>query len=128
MEIALTAIPTIAIIPFGKEITSTTLDENFIEEMKNISKEHEFWARTMSDAIDQHELNNDMDIVLKKMIDTVPASTSCDPARATTKGLRGMTFASTPFVDPSLLSRSNESFEAVQERLKAFFLSRFVLA
>jgi len=104
MEIALIAIPTIALIPFGKEITSTTLDDNFIEEMKTISNVHEFWAQTMRDAIDQHELDNHTEIVFKRMIDSVPASSSRDPARAATKGLRGMTFASSPFVDPSLLS------------------------
>ncbi len=32
MEIALVAIPTLAPIPYGKEIKSTTLDENIIEE------------------------------------------------------------------------------------------------
>ena len=121
MEIALIAIPTIALIPFGKEITSSTLDDNFIDEMKTISSAHEFWARTMIDAIDQHELDNHTETVLKRMIDSVPASSSCDPARAATKGLRGMTFASSPFVDPSLLNRSNESFEADQEKLKTFF-------
>ena len=54
------------------------------------------------------------------MINTVLASSSRDPARAATKGLRGMIFTSSPFVDPSLLSRSN-SFEADQEKLKEFF-------
>ena len=121
MEIALVAIPTIAPIPFGKEITSTTLNDNFIDEMKAISVELGFWAQTMSDAIDQHELDNHTETVMKRMIDTVPASTSRDPARAATKGLRGMTFASTPYVDPSLLSRCSDSFEADQDALKAFF-------
>ena len=121
MEIALIAIPTIALIPFGKEIICTTLDDNFIDEMKAISCELGFWAQTIRDAIDQHELDNHTETVFKRMIDSVPASSSRDPARAATKGLRGMTFASSPFIDPSLLSRSNESFEADQEKLKAFF-------
>ena len=42
MEIALVAIPTLAPIPYGKEIKSTTLDENFIEEMQAISSAHGF--------------------------------------------------------------------------------------
>jgi hypothetical protein len=121
MEISLIAIPTIALIPFGKEITSTTLDDNFIDEMKAISGELGFWAQTMSDVIDQHELDHHTETVFKRMIDSVPASSSRDSARAATKGLRGMTFVSSPFVDPSLLSRCNDSFEADQEKLKAFF-------
>jgi hypothetical protein len=43
MEIALIAIPTLAPIPYGtKEIKSTTLDDNFIEEIKAILSEHGF--------------------------------------------------------------------------------------
>jgi hypothetical protein len=58
MEIALIAIPTIALIPYGKEIKSTTLDNNFIEEMRAISIELGFWAQTMINAADQHKLDN----------------------------------------------------------------------
>ncbi len=122
MEIALIAIPTLAPIPYGtKEIKSTTLDDKFIEEMKAILSEHGFWAQTMSDVINQHEINNHTEMVLKRMIESVPASSSRDPARAATNGLRGMTFASSPFVDPSLLSRCNDSFDANQEKLREFF-------
>jgi hypothetical protein len=120
-EIALIAIPTIALIPYGKEIKSTTLDDDFIDEMKAISIELGFWARTMIDAVDQHELDNHTDTVFKRMIESVPASSSRDPARAATKGLRNMTFVSSPFVDPLLLSRCNDSFEADQEKLREFF-------
>ena len=121
IEIALIAIPTIALIPYGKEIKSTTLDNNFIDEMKAISIELGFWAWTMIDAVDQHKFDNHTDTVIKRMIKSVPASSSCDPARATTKGLRNMTFVSSPFVDPLLLSRCNDSFEADQEKLREFF-------
>ena len=106
-EIALIAIPTLILIPYGKEITSTTLDDIFIEEMKSILLEHGFWAQRMSDVVDQNEIDNHTETVLARMINTVPASSSRDPARAATKGLRGMIFTSSPFVDPSLLSRSN---------------------
>ena len=84
-------------------IIGTTLDESFIDEMKAISDELGFWAQTMSDAIDQHELDNHTDTVFKRMIDSVPASSSRDPARAATKGLRGMTFASSPYKDQDQL-------------------------
>ena len=120
MEIALVAIPTLAPIPYGKEITSLTLDENFVAEMSTISKEHGFWAQTMRDVVEQHEVDNHTETVLKRIIESVPASSSRDQARAATKGLRGMILAPSPFVDPSLLSRGNR-YEADQEKLKAFF-------
>ena len=47
MEVALVAIPTLAPIPYGKEIKSVILDENFVAEMKSISSAHGFWAQTM---------------------------------------------------------------------------------
>ena len=97
MEIALVAIPTLAPIPYGKEIISTTLDDNFIEEMQAISDAHGFWAQMMSNVVDQHEVDNHTETVLKRMIDSLPPSSSCDPARAATKGLRGMTFVSNPY-------------------------------
>ena len=120
MEVALVAIPTLAPIPYGKEIMSLTLDENFVAEMTSISKEHGFWAQTMRDVVEQHEVDNHTETVLKRIIESVPASSSRDQARAATKGLRGMILAPSPFVDPSLLSRGNR-YEADQEKLKAFF-------
>ena len=120
MEVALVAIPTLAPIPYGKEIMSLTLDENFVAEMTSISKEHGFWAQTMRDVVEQHEVDNHTGTVLKRIIESVPASSSRDQARAATKGLRGMILAPSPFVDPSLLSRGNR-YEADQEKLKAFF-------
>ena len=121
IEIALVAIPTFAPIPYGVEIKSTMLDENFFEEMKAISSAHGFWAQTMNDVVEQHEVDNHTETVLKRITSSVPVSSSRDQARAATKGLRGMIFASCPYVDPSLLSRGNDRFEADQEKLKAFF-------
>ena len=46
MEIALIAIPTLVLISYGKEITSTTLDDIFIEEMKSILLEHSATSST----------------------------------------------------------------------------------
>ena len=68
MEIALIAIPTLVLIPYGKEITRTTLDDIIIEEMKSISLEHGFWAQTMSNVVDQHEFDNHTETVLTRMI------------------------------------------------------------
>jgi hypothetical protein len=53
------------------------------------------------------------------MTSFVPVSTSRDLAPAVTKGLRGMTFDSSPFVDASLLGKN--SFEAHQEKMKEFY-------
>ena len=47
MEIALITIPTITLLPFGKEISSSISDDDFIEEMKSISNRHGFGAQTM---------------------------------------------------------------------------------
>ena len=121
IEIALVAIPTFAPIPYGVEIKSTMLDENFFEEMKAISSAHGFWAQTMNDVVEQHEVDNHTETVLKRITSSVPVSSSRDQARAATKGLREMIFASCPYVDLSLLSRGNDRFEADQDKLKAFF-------
>jgi hypothetical protein len=73
----------------------------------------------MSEIIDQFEVDNHTETVLKRMTSSVPVSTSRDLARAATKGLRGMTFALSPFVDVSLLGK--DSFEAHQEKMKEFY-------
>ncbi len=119
MEIALIAIPTIVPLPFGMEITSTMPDDDFIDKMKGISNAHGFWAQTMADVIDQFEVDNQTKKVLKRIISSLVISTSCDPARAATKGLRNMTFTSTPFPDASLLGKN--SYEADREKMKAFY-------
>ncbi len=119
MEIALIAIPTIVPLPYGMEITSTMSDDDFIDEMKGISNAHGFWAQTMADIINQFEVDNHTEKVLKRIISSPVISTSCDPARAATKGLRNMTFTSSPFPDTSLLGKN--SYEADQEKMKAFY-------
>ncbi len=73
----------------------------------------------MSDIINQFKVDNHTKTILKRMTSSVPVSISPDLARAMTKGLRGMTFASSPFVDASLLGK--DSFEAHQEKMKEFY-------
>jgi hypothetical protein len=53
-EIALIVIPNVAPLPFGEDIKSTILNDNFVEEMQSISVEHGFWAKMMSDAHEQY--------------------------------------------------------------------------
>ena len=119
MEIALIAIPTIAPPPFGKEISSSISDDDFMEERKGILDGHGFGAQTLIDVIDQFEVNNHTKKVLKRIISSPIISTSPDPAHATTKGIRGMTFTSSPFPD-TLLTKKN-SYEVDQDNLQAFY-------
>jgi hypothetical protein len=107
MEITLIAIPTLAPLPYGKEMKSAILDDGFIKEMKGISNEHGFWAQMMRDVINQFKVDNHTKTVLKRMISSIPVSTSHDLACAATNGLRGMTFALSPFVDASLLGKDS---------------------
>jgi hypothetical protein len=41
-NLALVVLPTLAPLPFGKEIKSTMLDDNFLNEMMKISTKHGF--------------------------------------------------------------------------------------
>jgi hypothetical protein len=117
-EISLIAIPTLVPLPYGKEIESTTFDNDFVKEMQKISSKHGFWAKTMSDVIDQVETNNHTEIVFKKIISTAALSSSHNPARAATKGLRTMTFITNPFIELSFIGKS---FEDKQASMKEFF-------
>ncbi len=117
-KILLIAIPTLVPLPYGKEIESTTFNDNFVEEMQKISSKHGFWAKTMSNVINQVETDNHTEIVFNKIISTAAPSNSRDPACAATKGLRTMTFVTNPFVE---LSFDGKSFEDKQVSLKEFF-------
>ena len=105
VEIALIATPNIVPIPFGKEINTTIFDDDFTDEMKSISDGHSFWAQMMVDMIDQFETDNHTEKVFKRLISSTIVSSSCDPACATTKSIRGMTFTSSPYPDVSLLEK-----------------------
>ena len=96
VEIALIATPNIVPIPFGKEINTTIFDDDFTDEMKSISDGHSFWAQMMVNMIDQFETDNHTEKVFKRLISSTIVSSSCDPACATTKSIRGMTFTSSP--------------------------------
>jgi hypothetical protein len=103
MEIALITIPTLLPLPYSKEIKSTILEDDFIEEMEEISSKQSFWVQKMNDVIDQFKTDNHTETVLKRLTSSVAASNSCNPARTATKGLSNMTFAPSPFIDVSLL-------------------------
>ncbi len=59
----------------------------------------------MGSVVDQFETDNHTETVFKHLISLAIVSSSHDPARAATKGIRGMTFASSPFLDVSLLGK-----------------------
>ena len=58
-EITLIVIPTVAPLPYGRDIKSTILDNNYIEEMQAISPKHGFWAKMMVDANGQYAMDCD---------------------------------------------------------------------
>jgi hypothetical protein len=117
-KILLIPIPTLIPLPYGKKIESTTFDDNLVEEMQKISSEHCFWAKTMSNVINQVETNNHTAIVFNKIISSAAPSSSRDPACAATKGLRIMTFVTKPFVELSFVGKS---FKDEQASMKEFF-------
>ena len=97
VKIALIVIPNIVPIPFGKEIISTTTNNDFIDEMQRISNIHGFWAQTMGGVVDQFETDNHTKKVFKWLISSTIV----------------------PFLDISLLGKN--SYKADQEKLKAFY-------
>jgi hypothetical protein len=53
-EIALIVIPTLALLLYSMDIKSIILDNDFIEEMQQLSVEHGFWAKMMVDVHEQY--------------------------------------------------------------------------
>jgi hypothetical protein len=104
-KISLIAIPTLIPLPYGKEIESTTFNDDFAKEMQNISSKHGFWAKSMAKFIDQVETENHTEKVFNKIISSTALSRARDPAFAATKGLRTMTFVSSPFIETSIVSK-----------------------
>jgi hypothetical protein len=58
-DIALIVLPTLAPLPFGRDIESTMLNNDFVEEMAKSRVEHKFWAKMMADAFDQEDTTFD---------------------------------------------------------------------
>ncbi len=117
-KISLIAIPTLIPLPYGKDIESTTFNNNFAEEMKNISSEHGFWAKSMADIIHQVETENHTEKVFNRIISSTAPSRARNPACAITKSLRTMTFVPSPFIETSHVGKS---FKAKQASMKEFF-------
>ncbi len=118
-DIALVVLPTLAPLPFGTDIKSTVLDDNFLEEMKSLSPEHEFWAKMMVDAHDHYATDYEAAPVVKNLSNLARTSTMRDPCQAATKGFRNITHAlSGPIVETS---RPGKSHEREHKKIKELF-------
>ncbi len=112
-------LPTLAPVPFGTEIKSTTLDDDFVKEMARISPEHRIWAKMMVDACTQEDSNHDTMDVVTNLYKSKAASKGCNPCHAASKGFRDAWPSSLgPFVEPS---RAGKHHEHEQEKVREFF-------
>ncbi len=118
-KIALVIVPTLAPLPFGTDIKSTILDDDFIDEMKNNSAEHGFWAKMMADAHEQYASDFDNSSVIKNLTTANVTSARHDPCRAATKGFRDAMLAiSGPIADTSCPGNKHEHEQSI---IKEFF-------
>jgi hypothetical protein len=117
-DIALVILPTLAPLPFGADIKSIALDDDFVEEMKMLSFKHGFWEKMMINAHDQYATDFDTGMVVKNLITSNQTSATRDPCQAAMKGLRNVSHAiSGPIVDTSC---PGKSYECEQNKIKEF--------
>jgi hypothetical protein len=111
-------IPMLAPILYGKGIESTVFDDDFINEMEKMLREHGFWARMMSNAIEQAKTESDISTIVKSMLDT-RTSSHRDPCHAATKGFRQAFIpTSGPFIEAIYVGQKHEAKQAI---LRSFF-------
>jgi hypothetical protein len=117
-DLALCMIPMLTPIPYGKGVESTVFDDDFINEMEKMLREHGFWARMMSNAIKQAKTESDVSTIVKSMLDT-RTSSHRDPCHAATKGFRQAFIpTSGPFIEVSSVGRKHKAKQAI---LRSFF-------
>jgi hypothetical protein len=85
-DIPLIVLPTLAPIPFGRNIESTMLDNDFVKEMAKITVEHGFWTKMMVAALEQEDTTFDTLPVVNNLNVSKAASKGHDPCHAATKG------------------------------------------
>jgi hypothetical protein len=66
-DVALVVLPTLASLPFGADIKSTVLDDNFFKEMKSLSPKHECWPKMMVDVHDHYAMDYEVYSVAKNL-------------------------------------------------------------
>jgi hypothetical protein len=118
-DITLVILPTLAPLPFGADIKSIALDDDFIKEMKTLSFENRFWAKMIVDAHNQYTTDFNTGTVVKSLITSNQTSTTLDPCQAAIKGLKNVSHAiSSPSIDASCLGKS---YKREQGKIKDFF-------
>jgi hypothetical protein len=104
-NLALVVLPTLAPIPFGKEIKSTMLDNDFLKKMIKISPENGFWAKMMVDAFVQEDSDHDTLPIVR------PLPKAAIPAVLPPKvsAMHGPQILDQPLIPPALerVTRSN---------------------
>ncbi len=85
-DITLIVLPTLIPLPFGRDIESTMLDNDFVKEMVKITFEHRFWAKMMADAFEQEDTTFDILPFVNNLNVSRAASKGCNPCRDATKG------------------------------------------
>ncbi len=112
-ENVLIALPTVVPLPFGEEFKSTSFDDSFIKE--KISSKHVFWARTMTDVIEQAKMENDAHTIVGQLMSSRGLTRQLDPVCAATKGICEMTVTASPFIDLTLVgAKTNHELAEVK--------------
>jgi hypothetical protein len=118
-DIALCVVPVLAPIPFGKYIEFISFDDSFIKEMSSISIEHGYWAKLMSNNIEQAKTDSKVKTIVIRLVKSSNKQ-NCDPCCVATKGFRTNTFLDlATFMDTSILG---QRFPTEQAFLKDFFV------
>jgi hypothetical protein len=118
-SLALIVLPTLAPLPFRKEIKSTTLNIDFVVEMAKISVEHGFWAKMMVHAFTQEDSDHNTLPIVTNLNNSKAASKGCDACRAATKGFHSTWPSNSgPFIEPSCIGKRHKQ---EQEKVKEFF-------
>jgi hypothetical protein len=79
IEITLIVIRTFALLPYGADIKSTVLEDDFIKEMLQLSIEHKFWAKMMVNAHEQYASDFNTSLIIKNLTIASVTSARCNP-------------------------------------------------
>jgi hypothetical protein len=117
-EIVFITLLTVVPLPCGKEFESTSFDDSFVKEMEKISSKHGFWARTMTDVIEQAETENDNHTIVGRLLSSRGLTRQHDPICTATKGIHEMTATASPFIDTTFIGAKHNHEQA---EVKRFF-------
>jgi hypothetical protein len=125
-ELTLIALPNAAPVPYGFDLKSSQLDEDFVEEMKKVSDDHGFWAEQMYNAFDQYDKDHGTEQVvenLTNMIKNEPLTRNrklLNASKSATKNFSTVIHAAAgPIID---IVRVGEMHEAEQNVVKSYFM------